>query len=70
MADLDHVLGLLGNRGYRAALLEAGIRVGRVYLGAFARGWGATATTFYDDDVSRFLAPELSPMLCVVVGKR
>jgi hypothetical protein len=56
---------------YRAAQLEAGIRVGRVYLGAFARGLGATASTFYDDDVTSF-APEerLSPMLCAAVGRR
>jgi SagB-type dehydrogenase family enzyme len=70
MSALDDVLGKLGNRGYRAAQLEAGIRVGRIYVGAFGRGWGATGSTFYDDDVSRFLAPELSPMLCVAVGRR
>jgi nitroreductase len=70
MVDLDEVLDRYGNRGYRAAQLEAGIRVGRVYLGAFARGLGATASTFYDDDVTAFLAPEegLSPMLAVAVG--
>jgi Nitroreductase family len=72
MADLDAVLERHGNRGYRAVQLEAGIRVGRVYLGAFARGLGATASTFYDDDVTAFLAPEegLSPMLCAAVGRR
>ena len=72
MVDLDAVLGRHGNRGYRAAQLEAGIRVGRIYLGAFARGLGATASTFYDDDVTAFLAPEvgLSPMLCAAVGRR
>jgi hypothetical protein len=72
MADLDAVLERHGNRGYRAAQLEAGIRVGRVYLGAFARGLGATASTFYDDEVTAFLAPEegLSPMLCAAVGRR
>jgi nitroreductase len=72
MVDLDEVLDRHGNRGYRAAQLEAGIRVGRVYLGAFARGLGATASTFYDDDVTAFLAPEegLSPMLAVAVGRR
>jgi nitroreductase len=72
MADLDEVLRRHGNRGYRAAQLEAGIRVGRIYLGAFARGLGATASTFYDDDVTAFLAPEegLSPMLAVAVGRR
>jgi SagB-type dehydrogenase family enzyme len=72
MADLDEVLRRHGDCGYRAAQLEAGIRVGRVYLGAFARGLGATASTFYDDDVTAFLAPEegLSPMLCAAVGSR
>jgi hypothetical protein len=72
MADLDAVLERHGNRGYRAVQLEAGIRVGRVYLGAFARRLGATASTFYDDDVSALLAPEerLSPMLSVAVGRR
>jgi hypothetical protein len=72
MADLDEVLRRHGNRGYRAAQLEAGIRVGRVYLGAFARGLGATASTFYDDEVTAFLAPKegLSPMLAVAVGRR
>jgi hypothetical protein len=72
MADLDAVLDRHGNRGYRAAQLEAGIRIGRVYLGAFARGLGATASTFYDDEVTAFLAPkeELSPMLCAAVGRR
>jgi hypothetical protein len=70
MADLDAVLERHGNRGYRAVQLEAGIRVGRVYLGAFARGLGATASTFYDDDVTAFLAADegLSPMLCAAVG--
>jgi Nitroreductase family len=72
MVDLEFVLERHGNRGYRAAQLEAGIRVGRIYLGAFARGLGATASTFYDDDVTAFLAPEegLSPMLCAAVGRR
>jgi Nitroreductase family len=72
MVDLDEVLRRHGNRGYRAAQLEAGIRVGRIYLGAFARGLGATASTFYDDDVTAFLAPRegLSPMLAVAVGRR
>lgn len=72
MADLDAVLERHGSRGYRAAQLEAGIRVGRVYLGAFARGLGATASTFYDDEVTAFFAPNegLSPMLCAAVGRR
>jgi nitroreductase len=72
MVDLDAVLARHGSRGYRAAQLEAGIRVGRIYLGAVARGLGATASTFYDDDVTEFLALDtgLSPMLCAAVGRR
>jgi hypothetical protein len=72
MADLNTVLQRHGNRGYRAAQLEAGIRIGRIYLGAFTRGLGATASTFYDDDVTAFLAPDegLSPLLCAAVGRR
>jgi SagB-type dehydrogenase family enzyme len=72
LADLHRVLELLGNRGYRAAQLEAGIRTGRAYISAFARGLASTASTFYDDDVTSFLAPgtALSPMLCAAVGAR
>jgi SagB-type dehydrogenase family enzyme len=70
MADLDEVVARLGNRGYRWAQLEAGIRTGRVYLHAVAEHLGATASTFYDDEVSAFFARELSPMLCVAVGRR
>jgi hypothetical protein len=72
MADLDRVLAVLGNRGYRAAQLEAGIVAGRIQVGAFALGWGATCSTFYDDDVARAVAPERgdSPLLCVALGRR
>jgi SagB-type dehydrogenase family enzyme len=70
LADLDRVLDLLGNRGYRAAQLEAGIRLGRIYLGATARGWGATGSTFYDVDVSRELATDSAPMLAAALGRR
>jgi SagB-type dehydrogenase family enzyme len=69
LTDLGHVLERHGNRGYRAAQLEAGIRTGRIYLGAVAHGLGATASTFYDDDVCRFLAPALSPLLAAAVGR-
>ncbi len=72
MADLEEVVARLGERGYRAAQLEGGIRAGRLYLAAFARDLGATATTFYDDEVARYLAPgtALQPMLAVAVGRR
>jgi hypothetical protein len=70
LADLPRVLGERGNRGYRWAQLEAGIRAGRMYLGAYARRLGATGLTFYDDDVARFLTGETGeqPMLCVALG--
>jgi nitroreductase len=68
MADLDDMLPRLGNRGYRVAQLEAGIRAGRIYLAAYARGYGATGLTFYDDEVSRFFETTRSPMLCVAAG--
>jgi SagB-type dehydrogenase family enzyme len=72
LADLEETLTAHGNRGYRAAQLEAGIRAGRVYLAAFARGLGATASTFYDDDVTAFFVSGTTkaPMLCVAVGRR
>lgn len=68
MADLEAVLDRLGDRGYRWAQLEAGIRTGRVYLAGVAAGLGATASTFYDDDVSRFFDVGRSPLLCVALG--
>ena len=70
LAALDAVVERLGDRGYRWAQLEAGIRAGRLQIGAFERGWGATATTFYDDDVPRLLATDEAPMLMVALGRR
>lgn len=57
LADLRGKLELLGNRGYRAAQLEAGIIGGKLYLAAYALRLGATGLTFYDDDVVRFFSP-------------
>jgi nitroreductase len=62
----------LGNRGYRAAQLEGGIIGGRVYLGAYALGLGATGLTFFDDDVTRFFSPHAtgkSVMFLNAVGR-
>jgi hypothetical protein len=70
MADLDAVGARLGDRGYRWAQLEAGIRAGRLQIGAFMRGWGAAASTFYDDEVSKLLGTEESPLLMVAIGNR
>ena len=71
MADLARVLGLYGNRGYRAAQLEAGIVGGKMYLCAYSLGLGASGLTFYDDDVTAFFSPHAqgeSPMFVVALG--
>jgi nitroreductase len=70
LADLEQVVAQLGERGYRWAQLEAGIRAGRLQIGAFMRGWGAAASTFYDDEVSKLLETDDAPMLMVAVGPR
>jgi SagB-type dehydrogenase family enzyme len=57
LADLKAVLDRFGNRGYRAAQLEAGIIGGKIYLAAYGQGFGATGLTFYDDDVAEFFSP-------------
>jgi SagB-type dehydrogenase family enzyme len=57
LADLDAILARYGNRGYRAAQLEAGILGGRLYLASYAQHLGATGLTFYDDDVIAFFSP-------------
>jgi SagB-type dehydrogenase family enzyme len=57
LADLRPILERLGNRGYRAAQLEAGILGGKFYLAAYAQRLGATGLTFFDDDVTRFFSP-------------
>ena len=67
-ADLDEVLGALGSRGYRAAQLEAGIAAGRLALGAFTLGYGATGLTFYDEAVSQHFATRAACMLVTSVG--
>lgn len=57
LTDLRRVLERFGNRGYRAAQMEAAILGGRMYLAAYAQGFGATGLTFYDDEVSDFFSP-------------
>jgi SagB-type dehydrogenase family enzyme len=72
MADLGEVTQTLGPRGYRAALLEAGIVGGRLYLSAYALKLGASGTTFYDDEVTAFFSPHArtrSPTLAIGVGQ-
>ena len=71
MADLGPILERYGNRGYRAAQLEAGIIGGKLYLGAYAQRLGATGLTFFDDDVTTFFSPHAegkSAMFLVALG--
>ena len=71
MADLGRILARYGNRGYRAAQLEAGILGGRLYLATHSLGLGATGLTFYDDDVTDFFSPHAagkSLMFVVALG--
>ena len=70
LGDLDAIVERLGDRGYRWAQLEAGIRAGRLQIGAFMRGWGAAASTFYDEEVSRLLGTDEAPLLMVAIGAR
>ena len=72
MADLDAVFQSFGNRGYRAAQLEAGIIAGKVYLSSYSLGLGASGSTFFDDAVTEFFSPHvltMSNMIAVGVGK-
>jgi nitroreductase len=71
MSDLEPLLAALGNRGYRAAQLEGGIRGGRVYLAATALGLGATGLTFFDDEAAALFgaAAREQPMFLVTIGR-
>ena len=71
LTDLEQVLKRYGNRGYRAALLEAGIVGGKLYLAAYAHRLGATGLTFFDDDVTTYFSPHAegkSVMFLVALG--
>lgn len=71
VSDVPAVLGRMGNRGYRAAQITAGLIAGRLYLGACALGLAATGLTFYDDAAVRLLAPRsglAQVMLVLAVG--
>lgn len=72
LADLPRALERFGNRGYRAAQLEAAIMGGKIYLAAYAQRLGASGLTFFDDDVTEFFSPDAggkSVMFLVAVGK-
>ncbi len=72
LADLRRILERFGNRGYRAAQLEAGILGGKLYLAAYAQFLGASGLTFFDDDVTAFFSPHAagkSAIFLTAVGK-
>jgi len=72
LADLQAILERFGNRGYRSVQIEAGVIGGKLYLGAYALGLGATGLTFYDDEVVRFFSPHAagkSTIFLVALGK-
>jgi len=72
LADLNRALDRFGNRGYRAAQLEASIMGGKLYLAAYAQGLGASGLTFFDDDVTAFFSPHAagkSVMFLIALGK-
>lgn len=72
LADLRRVLERFGNRGYRAAQLEAAIMGGKIYLAAYAQRLGASGLTFFDDDVIEFFSPHAagkSVMFLIALGK-
>ena len=71
LTDLKPILEKYGNRGYRAAQLEAGIIGGKLYLAAYAQRLGASGLTFFDDDVTTFFSPHAegkSVMFLVALG--
>lgn len=72
LTDLTSVLARFGNRGYRAAQLEAAILGGKCYVAAYAQGLGATGLTFFDDEVTAFFSPHAagkSVMFLTAIGK-
>ena len=72
LTNLDAMLTRYGNRGYRAAQLDAAVIGGKIYLAAYALGLGATGLTFFDDDVTDFFSPHAagkSVMFLMAVGQ-
>jgi SagB-type dehydrogenase family enzyme len=72
LADLPPILERFGNRGYRAAQLEAAIIGGKCYLAAYGLRLGATGLTFFDDEVTAFFSPHAagkSVMFLTALGK-
>lgn len=73
LVDLEGAIERFGDRGYRAAQLEAAVVGGKLYLAAYALGLGATGLTFFDDEVTRFFSPHAAGkavMFLVAFGPR
>ncbi len=71
LTSLDPVLQRFGNRGYRAAQLEAAVTGGKLYISAYAQRFGASGLTFFDDEVTDFFSPHAagkSVMFLVALG--
>jgi SagB-type dehydrogenase family enzyme len=58
----------LGDAGYRAAHLAAGLAEGRLHLAAYALGASATGMTFLDSEVPAVLGAALDGVLFTCVG--
>lgn len=73
MTDLDDLTDVLGDRGYRAAQLEAALTAGRLYLDTYTHdNLGGTGLTFFDDLVTEFFEPRATgqtPMFLYTLGK-
>jgi SagB-type dehydrogenase family enzyme len=72
LADLNRILDAYGNRGYRAAQLEAGAIGGKMYLAAYALRLGASGLTFFDDEVIEFFSSHAkgkSAIFLLAIGK-
>jgi SagB-type dehydrogenase family enzyme len=72
LTDLNRALTRFGNRGYRAAQLEAAIMGGKFYLAAYAQRLGASGLTFFDDEVTEFFSPDAagkSVMFLIALGR-
>ncbi len=67
-ADLKAVTSHLGERGYRAASLEAGYAHGRLLLASFALGHGASALTVADGQAPAVLDTRGDPLLATAAG--
>ena len=72
LVDLERVFEAKGDRGYRCAQFEGGIRGGLMYLAAYAQRFGATGLTFLDDEVIDFFSPHAegkSVMFLTALGR-